>query len=65
MSAAHQACNAPVFLEGIAPFHDDNVVLRGWQRIDVHVSEVTEICTTAQSSGDLNYAFEEDVGHTL
>ena len=65
-AGASNVCSAPgmqcpCFLEDIAPFHDDNVVLRGWQRIDVYVSEVTEICTTTQFSGDSNFAFEDDV----
>ena len=45
-------CHAPglhcaCFLEGVAPFYNDRVALRGWQRIDVYVEQIEQICVSA------------------
>ena len=59
-------CHAPglqcaCFLEGVAPFYNDRVALRGWQRIDVYVEEAERICDPVESTHGQPQTFDEDV----
>ena len=59
-------CHAPgmqcaCFLEGVAPFYNDRVTLRGWQRIDVYVADVGRVCDPVDPAHGLQQAFDDDV----
>lgn len=61
-------CQAPgmhcsCFLEGVAPFNEDNVVLHGWQRIDVRAVGIDRVCdpTGPEQGAHVEFEFDDDV----